>query len=99
MRVAVTLKNEAFKEEDEWRLVSRPLRVKYLEFRPGVSMLIPFFKFALGEDRTGFLDSVRIGPTPHPDLAAASVRMLLRRLNVLEPESRVAPTMIPFRSW
>jgi hypothetical protein len=99
MRVAVTIKNESFREEGEWRLISRPRMIKHLDFRPGVSMLIPYVRFALGEDRTAYLDAVRIGPTPHPELGVASVQMLLRNLDLLEPESRVAPTRIPFRAW
>jgi len=33
MRVAVTLKNESFKEEREWRLISMPQMIDHLDFR------------------------------------------------------------------
>lgn len=99
MRVAVTLKTESFKEEREWRLISRPLMIKQLDFRPGVSMLVPFFKFSLEAEPTDHLESVRVGPTPHSDLAVRSVQLLLRKLNILDPESRVLRSRVPFRGW
>ena len=98
-RVAVCLKNEAFKEEREWRLISMPMTITSLHFRPGASMLLPFFEFKLGDDRNGYLDSIRVGPTPNPELAITSIRMLLNREGLSDPNSRVTLTQIPFRSW
>jgi hypothetical protein len=67
MRLAMTLKDSAFAEEREWRLISTPKMVKELDFRPGESMLVPFFRFALNEQKDAYLESVRVGPTPHPN--------------------------------
>jgi hypothetical protein len=80
MRVAVTLKNESFKEEREWRLISMPQMIDSLDFRQGTSTLIPFFKFALNEDRNIYLDSVLVGPSPNSELALRSVQMLLAQV-------------------
>jgi hypothetical protein len=62
-------------------------------------MLVPFFKFALEEHKNAYLDSVRVGPTPHRELAVNSVRMLLRKLELSDPEDKVTETRIPFRNW
>src|SRR5262249_49066159 len=84
-RLAVLLKHESFQEEQEWRLISMPHGTFELEFRPGVSTLVPYFKFDMGKDRDTYVQSVRVGPTPHPELATDSVRMLLRKLKLTNP--------------
>jgi hypothetical protein len=40
-RLAVLLKHKSFKEEQEWRLISRPMMVSQLDFRVGTSTLVP----------------------------------------------------------
>jgi len=96
MRLAVMLKDGSFAEEREWRLISIPMMIHHLDFRQGTSMLIPFYKFALEENRNAYLDSVTVGPTPHRELAANAARMLLRKLALSDPEDK---TKIPFRNW
>jgi Protein of unknown function (DUF2971) len=99
MRLAVMLKDESFAEEREWRLISIPKMISELDFRQGTSMLVPFFKFSLEAHKNAYLDSVRVGPTPHREQAANSVRMLLRKLELSDPEDKVTETRIPFRNW
>ena len=98
-RLAVLLKHESFQEEQEWRLISTPRSVVELDFRPGVSTLVPYSKFDLGKNRNAYVHSVTIGPTPHPELTKDSVRMLLTKLNVTDPEKKVFATQIPYRNW
>lgn len=93
------LKHQSFKEEREWRLISIPKMVSELCFRKGKSMIIPFFNLALGPDRNTYLDSVIVGPTPHAELAIASVKMLLRKLQLSRPDKKVEGTSIPYRNW
>jgi hypothetical protein len=99
MRLAMMLKDSSFEEEREWRLISMPKMVKELEFRQGTSMLVPFFKFALDKRRDAYLDSVRVGPTPHREQAANAVRMLLQKLDLSAPDDMVTETRVPFRNW
>jgi hypothetical protein len=99
MRLAMMLKDSSFAEEREWRLISIPKDVKELEFRQGTSMLVPFFRFALDKRRDAYLDSVRVGPTPHRELAVNAVRMLFRRLDLSNADHMVTETRIPFRNW
>jgi hypothetical protein len=52
-RLAPIIKNKAFQEEKEWRLVStRGINNERLSFRTGRSMLTPYFKFSLGSETT-----------------------------------------------
>ena len=99
MRLAMMLKDESFKEEHEWRLISRPKMVTQLEFREGASMLVPFFKFLLDEPKDAYLDSVRIGPTPHRDLSVYAVQMLLRKLGLSNADHMVTSTRATLRNW
>jgi hypothetical protein len=98
-RLAMLLKSDSFEEEREWRLISRPKKIKELEFRPGASMLVPFFRFALDERRDTYLDSVKVGPTPHRELAIRATRMLLRKLELPQPDHMTTETRVPFRNW
>jgi hypothetical protein len=97
-RLAVMFKHRSFEEEHEWRLMSlRP--IAELDFRPGVSTIVPFTKFCLPSDRNSYLQSIIVGPTPHPELARHSIETLLRKLGVSDPEKRVTETSIPYRDW
>jgi hypothetical protein len=97
-RLAPTLKNHAFHEEDEWRLISaRGINSDRLSFRPGHSMLIPYASFALGEKKS-YLESVTVGPTPHMALAVESTRTFLGHLSALHGVD-VLPSDAPYRAW
>ncbi len=81
------IKHESFYEECEWRLISRltyengsiviPVTDKDLAYRPGKSMIIPYFKCKLDDDR--LIAEVFIGPTAHGPLAQKAVEELLDR--------------------
>lgn len=63
---APILKDESFREEREWRIVSLPLMSssKNLCFREGQSLLVPYSKFPLSYNDLAFrLKEVVIGPT------------------------------------
>jgi hypothetical protein len=99
-RYAPILKHSSFDEEREWRVVSRPLSCKHERFgyRPGSSMLIPYFRIALEHTGCKFqIEKVIAGPTPHTDQARHSVRgFLVKRdlRNAIVENSRT-----PFRNW
>src|ERR1035441_9693602 len=52
-RYAPILKDKAFSEEREWRIISRPLMCtgERFDFREGSSMLVPFYRFPLDRDQ------------------------------------------------
>lgn len=79
---AALLKNPAFLEEDEWRLIS-PLFARSnqqgFRFRPARSCLVPYMTFNLkGDDEqlTAITGAI-VGPSNNPDQAIMSASMLL----------------------
>lgn len=100
-RRAIT-KDQAFREEAEWRLVFQLERAGTTnsepDFRPGRSMPIPYFKVDLTwENQALEIPEIIVGPCPHPSEAANSVRKLLRKEGVQKFE--VKNSKIPYRNW
>jgi hypothetical protein len=100
-RRAIT-KDQAFREEAEWRLIFQLERVGTTnsepEFRPGRSMITPYLKVPLKwEGQSIEFKEIVVGPCPHPDQALNSVQMLLKRQGVQGVE--VIPSKIPYRNW
>jgi hypothetical protein len=63
-------------------------------------MLIPYYNIPIGDDDK--FDSIRkifVGPTPHPDLSAASVKSLASAAGLNIPNDAIETTSIPFRNW
>jgi hypothetical protein len=99
LRWAPAIKDKGFEEETEWRLVTRGMRSDSL-LREGSSFLIPYIEFDLtGESKKGIdcIDSVTLGPTPHPELSEQSVKDLLHRHGVSNCSTSCSG--IPFRTW
>lgn len=100
-RRAIT-KDQAFREEAEWRLVFQLERTGTTnsepELRPGRSMLIPYFKVDLTwENQPLEISEIIVGPCPHPLEAKRSVERLLRKEGVQAFE--VKNSKIPYRNW
>jgi hypothetical protein len=100
--IAPQIKDKAFENEKEWRLVAATVSAHELHHRPGRSMLIPYYKIPIGDDDK--FDSIReivVGPTPHPKLSVASVRSLAIAAGLDNPDNipEIEPTSIPFRNW
>jgi hypothetical protein len=101
--IAPVIKDESFADEREWRLVADRVSVFKLRHRPGNSMLIPYYSIPIGDDER--FDSIReivVGPTPHPDLSAASARSLAAAAGLVTSTNQTFETRIsniPFRSW
>ena len=99
-QVAPLLKDRAFEEEQEWRLISRPRAStnKQFGFRRGRSTIIPYCRLPLqSEDAPFRLSEVVIGPTPNETLAVSAVEnFLTSKRNLHVP---VHMSQIPFRSW
>lgn len=99
-RYAPILKDRAFAEEREWRIISRPLSCKLepFGFREGGSLLIPYYKFPLaGKDLAFRLQEVVVGPTPDDARAKRSVSSLLVRHDL--GEVPVDASAVPYRGW
>lgn len=99
--VAPLMKDQAFQEEREWRIVYKPgahrIPVKY---RPGNSMLLPFVELPLLHN--GFLSCIEeiiVGPCAHLKPAESALQGLLRVTKVLKPVPRIVISRAPFRYW
>jgi hypothetical protein len=100
LRVGALFKHPAFSEELEWRAVS-PVIVNYREsdirYREGISTLVPYVPFNLSiPGAEAYLDTVVVGPTPHPNLSINSISRFMsrsgRRIGVFNSQ-------IPYRTW
>ena len=99
-RYAPILKDPSFEEEKEWRIISKPLSCSFerFEFRPGNSMLIPYYRFPLSNEKVPFdVHEIVVGPTPHPAQAKPSASSFLVSQGVLDIP--VNNSIVPYRSW
>jgi hypothetical protein len=99
-RYAPILKDHSFREEREWRLISRPLicTSQAFDFREGHSMLIPYFKLPLGLKSTALaIHEIVVGPTPYPDQSSMSTQSFLE--HHLLGSVPVVASQVPYRSW
>jgi hypothetical protein len=98
--IAPRIKHKSFEDEREWRLVAASVSAHELHHRPGRSMLIPYYKIPIGDgDKFDSIREIVVGPTPHPDLSAASVRSLAIAAGLDRKGLKIRPTSIPFRNW
>jgi hypothetical protein len=96
-------KDSSFEEEGEWRLVTSTVRYhddKFC-FRPGKSMLIPFFRISLTSGCwTDEIVEIFIGPCPHPQISRQAVLGLLLKHQISKGSGHfVVESKIPFRNW
>ena len=104
-RYASLFKHPGFEAENEWRLISKPIIVSRMDFRPGISMIASHFRFSLrdGGERRGEptirVESVHVGPCPEPELAQRKVRFLLARYSPLLHHPEVIVSTVPYRTW
>jgi hypothetical protein len=104
-RYASLFKHPGFAAESEWRLISKPMSVGNMEFRPGVSTIASHFRFSLRDDSEGRhgptirLESVHVGPCPEPELAQRKVRFLLSKHRPPLHHPEVIVSKIPFKTW
>ena len=100
LQIAVLMKNGAFQEEQEWRLVS-PVHNNYVEppilYREGAFSLVPYLLVALPVNASGVLAIRRtiIGPSPNANLSLDAVSRYLSKEGVKPNE--VVNSCIPYR--
>ena len=100
IEIAPLFKNPAFREEKEWRVVSRlHLLGQESEFRAGKSMLIPYREFNLeAENQWLRVAEFYVGPNPHVELAQASLAQLAVSKKIMNP-AVVQVSQVPYRAW
>ena len=95
-------KDAAFKDEQEWRLITAPrhFNEEAFRFREGKSMLTPYCKLKIrsGDSWANKIAGVTVGPCPHPKNARTAVEGLLMKV-ISDPPPPVTLSKIPYRSW
>jgi len=106
-KIGGAIKNKAFKEEKEWRLISPSVieTNKNIEFREGPSGAIPYYIFDLQSEKnpnlTNFNNNkiqLKVGPTPQMNIEArqAAQYIMNRYLGVSTGHSL---SSIPYKGW
>lgn len=99
-RIACIFKEQAFEEEGEWRLISRPLsnKSKNFSYRVGNSSLIPYYKLPLEDDAQPFcMDEIIVSPSVHQDLAIQAANQFLHSNGL--GKTKTSKSYIPYRDW
>ncbi|MGA0600810.1 DUF2971 domain-containing protein [Caulobacter sp. KR2-114] len=100
LTVAALMKNPAFSEEQEWRIVSPPLSnyvLPPIQYRAGASMLVPYLEFGLPKHQDGRVEMAQlcVGPTPTMNLSVRSMAMFLSRQAAC---SSTRSSQVPYRA-
>ena len=94
---AAMLKHQSFKAEKEWR-ISGLFNCERFEYRPGTSMLIPYYRIPLKSDQVPFrIEEVVVGPAPYPEQSSRSVDSLLVTCGL--KDVAVVTSTVPHRNW
>lgn len=95
-------KHPSFREEAEWRLVSKPLE-RPIKYRPGRTAIVPYVEFRIDGDSTkegnffAVLKITVVGPSPEPELAVGSAMDLFGQCKIALQAFSISNT--PYRSW
>ena len=92
------IKDSKFKEEAEWRLACeiKVLKRFEIEFRNGLSHLIPYLKIDLRTRNPDYIKEIMVGPGPSSDRDLFALECLKR---ARELHFEVSKSDIPFRNW
>jgi hypothetical protein len=97
LRIAALLKNPAFREEVEWRIVS-PFYINVVQapikYRDGPRMLVPYVEFSIADDSgIACFENVYVGPTANLNLSLNSIHRFLAK-NAKCP--KVSSSQLPY---
>jgi hypothetical protein len=97
LAIAPKLKSESFKEEEEWRIVTRPLRAtKSTQFREGKSTIIPYMRINIDDNGNMPIQEVITSPISHKQLSINAVKFLLSSKEI--NNCSVKGSEIPYQS-
>lgn len=101
-----TIKNPAFKEEKEWRLISKyyaSYMTPKIKYREGGSMLVPYMEFELERfydnpknSHPVFFKSVCLGPTVRAEMSINALSQFLSNQKIAH---ETINSKIPYREW
>jgi hypothetical protein len=106
--VAARMKDESFKDEEEFRLIAKELHfdasiipnAARRDYRTKGALVVPYVRLRIPADAEPLLvqpfTAVIVGPQAHRKLARGAVERLLRDQHVSAP---VVESKVPFRDW
>lgn len=103
--ISPIIKDRSFSEEAEWRIYGK-ISFADLSYRPGRSMLIPFYKIKFQKSLMEMIGEIIVGHTPNKDLAILATESFM--VNQYLPDEddddytcpfKVKASTIPFMSW
>jgi hypothetical protein len=96
--IALKIKHEAFKEEQEWR-IAVPLPIDAdIKFKPGHANIKPYIELRAADDALLPLKRILYGPTLRQDPALVeSIKMMLHAYGYDELNVEVEPCNIPYQ--
>lgn len=99
--ISPVIKSKEFSEEKEWRVMPDGWGVNFndLDFRPGISMLIPYFNIKLGRAIESTIKEIIVGHTPHVELAKRSTEAFIFKHWENADKPMIKTTKIPYRNW
>jgi hypothetical protein len=89
------IKDEAFREEREWRAISPDETYGLVKVRPAPGVMRPFIPVSL--DSAMALVEVVIGPSAHQELSQHAAEFALQDHQV--PCERLRISKVPYRDW
>lgn len=99
LKTAATTKLNCFREEKEWRIISSgriPDDDENICFRPGKSMIIPYYTVQLGD--LSSIAEIRIGPCQNKELAKDAVYRLKEKFDLKNLRKQdIRTSSIPYR--
>lgn len=101
LQVLAIIKHSAFREEKEWRLISKHYdhnTDNAILFREGASLLVPYIRidiFKPTSDKAIF-NQIYLGPTQHDNLSMSSLTAYLSMHGV---SNVTINSLIPYREW
>ncbi len=103
------LKDQAFAEEREWRIISNPVFAQHLGYREGRSLIIPYYPLPLWEDgqKTEIYEII-VGPTPNLERSIKSLGTMIMGRDVVMGRdgikqrwgyTPIKASQVPYRDW
>lgn len=106
LQVFSTIKHPAFKEEKEWRLISKYYEsyvVPDIKYREGASMLVPFIELKIQRwhdnpqhTHSVYFESVCLGPSQHSNLSFNALQNFLSNKRI---SHMTIGSGVPYREW
>jgi hypothetical protein len=94
--LAPFVKNTAFQEEEEWRVVIHNPNPRSYKFRPGKSTIVPYIAAQIDGLKQS-LKKIWLGPTPNPEIASFALRDFLIKKDMADA-TEYEYCNIPYRS-